>query len=184
MYLFEIIVLIAVTVLLPIVPAYILYKSLPTGKTIVTGPFKGLNIQLTGAFAGYFLVVLVVFGFIELRIKEKCEIWHVTGHIELENNSSAAEIEHILVSIRPPLWKVNPDGKFSVDILVKPGATGEPDWPLLAFDHPSGKYEMIPIDTSTKEYPFGLPLYKKKHHKFVKEVVITDPLILKKKQRQ
>jgi hypothetical protein len=184
MYLFEIVIFIMVTILLPIIPAYILYKALPIGKAIVTGPFKGLNIQLTGAFAGYFLVVLVVFGFIELRIREKCQIWHVTGHIELENNPSPTEIEHILVSIRPPLWKVNPDGKFSVDILVKPGATGELDWPLLSFDHPSDEYEMIPIDTSTKEYPFGLPPYKKKLHKFLREVVITDPLILKKKQVQ
>nr|NJM01963.1 hypothetical protein [Desulfobacula sp.] len=137
MYLFEIIIFIMVAILLPIIPAYILYKALPIGKTIVTGPFKGLNIQLTGAFAGYFLVVLVVLGFIELRIREKCQIWHVTGHIALEDTSSPAEIENILVSIRPPLWEVNPDGKFSVDILVKPGTTGEPDWPLLSLIIPA-----------------------------------------------
>lgn len=36
-------------VLLPIVPACVLYNALPT-STRVSGPFRGLNIQLTGAF--------------------------------------------------------------------------------------------------------------------------------------
>ncbi len=48
--------LLAALLLVPLVPAYILYKNLPS-KTSVKGPFKGLNIQLTGSFGGYFLLV-------------------------------------------------------------------------------------------------------------------------------
>lgn len=43
--------------ILPLVPAVILYKFLPS-RTNVSGPFKGLDLKLTGAFAGYFLLVL------------------------------------------------------------------------------------------------------------------------------
>ncbi|MEO8766378.1 MAG: hypothetical protein ABI416_18905 [Ginsengibacter sp.] len=43
--------------LLPLIPAFLLYKFLPS-KTNVDGPFKGLNIKLTGAFGGYFLLVI------------------------------------------------------------------------------------------------------------------------------
>ena len=55
--------LLAAVLLLPLVPAYVLYRTLPS-DTKVFGPFKGLNIQLSGAFAGYFLLVLFSSGVI------------------------------------------------------------------------------------------------------------------------
>lgn len=51
----------AAVLLLPLIPAFLLYKFLPS-KTSVTGPFKGLNLKLTGAFGGYFLLVLTAIG--------------------------------------------------------------------------------------------------------------------------
>src|ERR1700716_3283566 len=51
----------AAVLLLPLVPAFLLYKFLPS-KTSVSGPFKGLNLKLTGAFGGYFLLVLTAIG--------------------------------------------------------------------------------------------------------------------------
>ncbi|MEP6947864.1 MAG: hypothetical protein ABI863_01255, partial [Ginsengibacter sp.] len=47
--------------LLPLIPAFLLYKFLPS-RTNVSGPFKGLNLKLTGAFGGYFLLVLTAVG--------------------------------------------------------------------------------------------------------------------------
>src|SRR5690606_19064598 len=32
-------------------------------KTVVKGPFKGLDVNLTGAFSGYFLLVIISLGF-------------------------------------------------------------------------------------------------------------------------
>jgi len=49
--------LLAAILILPLIPAFLLYKFLPS-RTNVSGPFKGLNIKLTGAFGGYFLLVL------------------------------------------------------------------------------------------------------------------------------
>jgi hypothetical protein len=51
----------AAVLLLPLIPAFLLYKFLPS-KTNVSGPFKGLNLKLTGAFGGYFLLVLTSIG--------------------------------------------------------------------------------------------------------------------------
>lgn len=50
-----------VIMLVPLVPAFILYKYLPS-KTNVAGPFKGLNLKLSGAFGGYFLLVIIAAG--------------------------------------------------------------------------------------------------------------------------
>lgn len=46
-------------VLIPIIPAFIFFKFLP-GQADVDGPFKGLKIKLTGAFAGYFLIFIIL----------------------------------------------------------------------------------------------------------------------------
>ena len=51
----------AALLLLPLIPAFLLYKFLPS-KTSVAGPFKGLNLKLTGAFGGYFLLVVTAIG--------------------------------------------------------------------------------------------------------------------------
>jgi hypothetical protein len=49
----------AAILLLPVIPAYIIYKFLPAGETDVSGPYQGLSLKLKGAFAGYFLLVIV-----------------------------------------------------------------------------------------------------------------------------
>ncbi len=58
----------AIILLLPLIPAFIIYKFLPDkngnndelgGETEGIGPLKGLSWKLKGAFAGYFLLVLV-----------------------------------------------------------------------------------------------------------------------------
>lgn len=52
----------AAILLLPVIPAFIVYKFLPVGKpgdTDISGPYKGLSLKLKGAFAGYFLLVIV-----------------------------------------------------------------------------------------------------------------------------
>jgi hypothetical protein len=48
----------AVIVLLPLIPAYLLFKTLPS-RAVVKGPLAGLNVSLGGAFGGY--VALTVF---------------------------------------------------------------------------------------------------------------------------
>lgn len=54
--------IIAGILIIPLIPAFVIYKFLPS-KTVVKGPFKGLNVNLTGAFGGYFLLVIISLGF-------------------------------------------------------------------------------------------------------------------------
>jgi hypothetical protein len=58
---FNLIANLSTVLLIPLLPAFILYRFLPS-KTAVKGPFKGLTINLTGAFGGYFLLVLIAIG--------------------------------------------------------------------------------------------------------------------------
>ena len=66
--------MLAAVLLLPLIPAFLLYKFLPS-RTSVSGPFKGLNLKLTGAFGGYFLLVLTSIGiFFPLLKNEQAKI--------------------------------------------------------------------------------------------------------------
>jgi hypothetical protein len=58
---YNLILTLASVLIIPLIPALIIYKYLPS-KTAVKGPFKGLNINLTGAFGGYFLLVIIALG--------------------------------------------------------------------------------------------------------------------------
>lgn len=67
---YELLLHLSTVLIVPLLPAFILYKFLPS-KTMVTGPFKGLNLNLTGAFGGYFLLVLISIGLTHFVLKNQ-----------------------------------------------------------------------------------------------------------------
>src|SRR5262249_21725305 len=84
----EVLAYISAAILLPFIPAYVLYKTLPS-RTTVKGPFKGLNIKLGGAFGGYFLLVITIFGFIFTHPSPPpswCDIYRVEGKLDVASN--------------------------------------------------------------------------------------------------
>lgn len=82
---------IGAAVLLPLIPAFILYKILPAKANLV-GPLGKFTLKLSGAFAGYFALVIIVFGFVYSRPKpaapcpeppkERYMVYKVQGLIE------------------------------------------------------------------------------------------------------
>jgi hypothetical protein len=74
-------------VLLPLVPAVLIYLIFPRTETSLAGPFKGLTIRSSGAFAAYFLVLLATLPLLN-RQNNNLETllrptWVITGHISL-----------------------------------------------------------------------------------------------------
>ncbi len=129
----------AFIVIAPLIPAIILYKFLPS-RTQVTGPFKGLKIDLSGAFAAYFLVALVLGGYIsnestsrrnearqeiERLLATRVILWTVTGTLQVEGGS-AEDLRNVDWVIRPPVPPVPAsDGRFeigNVPFLTDPAA--------------------------------------------------------------
>jgi hypothetical protein len=49
-----------IIILLPVIPAFLLFKALPSSDADLSGPLKGFTIKLKGAFAGYFATVLLI----------------------------------------------------------------------------------------------------------------------------
>ena len=116
---------IVVMILVPLIPACIIYWLLPS-KTVVRGPFKGLQIQLGGAFGGYFLLVLCIFGFITTR-QRAFTLYTVEGKIQLK---SAQDLKAVSMGISPPTAQVLPTGDFIIRVPVENGSHELP-WLLI-----------------------------------------------------
>jgi hypothetical protein len=139
--------LIAFAILIPIVPAYILYKALPSTST-VEGPFQGLTIRLSGAFGGYFLLVILIFGF--HYSQPKYEVWEVQGRLQTDQGVS---LEKPTLSLLPSSINVSPDGRFNVLIPTTPGINGGLRFPQLHIEHEG--YQSVDLDLNENEPGYG-----------------------------
>jgi hypothetical protein len=149
-------VLITFTILLPLTPAYILYKALPA-ETKVAGPFKGLNIQLSGAFAGYFLLVLVILGFVSTRPKPPDpthEVWKVTGQMNFDNSWTDADKARLQLSLIPGNQRIYKEtGDFEMLVAPEVCADGKLKFPKLLIGQDG--YQTVTIDLDKPDAPYG-----------------------------
>lgn len=109
-------------VLLPLIPAFLLYKYLPA-KTHVSGPFQGLSIQLTGSFAGYFLIALGTGGFVREQLKSQslAQLWTVRGTVKLMPDGHSPQAADVDMLMRPPVPSgIQPDGSFEIEKVAVP----------------------------------------------------------------
>lgn len=175
-------VLISFTILLPITPAYILYKALPSRGT-VRGPFKGLSIQLSGAFAGYFLLVLTLMGFLSTRHKApdaRYEVWEVSGQINWNQDGTPIDTDRMQMSFYPATkQKVFADGRFVIQVAPEVLESGQLKFPTLMIEHPD--YIPVTIDLNASPARFGQRVKNVSIDNSTKEVAVKDTIELEKK---
>lgn len=127
---------IATLVILPLIPAVVLFKVLPsTGE--VSGPFKGLNVKFGGAFAAYLILFVCL---LQIRPTDfnHSHVWQVDGHITFERPQAEPKpnTNDIKVRVTPPDLVVHGNGSggtFRFDVPI-PEKNGEPDFPRLSLD--------------------------------------------------
>ena len=153
-------------VLIPMIPALILYAVLPSRAT-VSGPFKGLNIRLQGAFGGYFLLVLVVVGVnmdqrysderqLSANLYPKYETWKVEGTFKFPHALEQQSLNSLDILLEPKtgttIGKLDEANKlmFTVDIPIR--RTGpdpesyEVPFYTIVFDHPDFYPKNLSLD--------------------------------------
>jgi hypothetical protein len=124
-------------ILLPILPAFILYKFLPGNVITVKGPFKGLKVDMAGAFAGYFLLFIGCFLLVKQMIFEKpdrYEVWTVKAMIYDEYGVPLSKIKNKPdVSITPPADIDNGIFEFHIPVEVNSDYYNFPSINFTAF---------------------------------------------------
>lgn len=114
--------LLSFLVLVPIVPAYLLFRILPsTGN--VQGTFKGMEIKLGGAFAGYFVLVCLIIAELP-KIKEvvnpsPTQVWEVEGQLVDENGEGIQPLERKDITFQPDSLNLNPNGWFKITFATQ-----------------------------------------------------------------
>lgn len=142
--------LLAAVILLPLIPAFIIFKLLPASAD-VSGPLQGFEIKLGGAFGAYFALVVLVL-FTKNGIWDPApppppppayQVWTVSGTIDDNTGTPLLSLAPGDVTLLPPSLTQQP-GWFSIDIPVKPGQNGSTDYPTLEIT-PKG---YVPQDVS------------------------------------
>jgi hypothetical protein len=170
--------------LVPIIPAFIIYRFLPS-KTYVQGPFKGLKINLTGAFAGYFVLVLIVL--YNPRPKtEGFEMWTIKGLVNAD--SPVEKDDEIVVTVIPPVVEVNrqpgEEPSFVTSILATRKADGSVIFPKLRVDRqPVGTFDPVTFHLDEefyKSFPDRAKVFTITRDTNKHEMMITTGISVKK----
>jgi len=125
-------------ILLPILPAFLLFKALPS-TAIVSGPFQGLNINLGGAFAGYFAVVVLVIASHSILFPTPIppyQVWEVSGQVtDAKTGKPIEPLSASDVVLVPPPLEPNVAGTFKLKFYSWLGPSGDIEFPRLAVSH-------------------------------------------------
>jgi hypothetical protein len=173
----EVIIMMVLTVLLPIVPASILYKFLPSRAT-VKGPFKGLTIQLKGAFGAYFIVLLFLGGYF-LTVShqaQKYELWTVEGTLQLQEGGF--DNRDVIIAIAPPRQHLLLNGKFLIENVPLPKQLGT-NKPSLLIEKHGYDGTAVYLDDKKPEIS-GFPDYNIQYQPEKKNILIGNPIVLKR----
>lgn len=115
--------------LLPLIPSILLFKFLPS-TAAVSGPFKGLQINLGGAVGAYFLLVLVIWFGPSPTPPSPSEVWRVKGYVQDENGNYLSA-DKVNMNVEPRSIDYLQDGSFEMQVLVKRDEQGEMKMPTL-----------------------------------------------------
>jgi hypothetical protein len=141
-----------VAVLLPILPALLLFKALPSSKGEVKGPFKGLQIKFGGAFAGYLVILVLILRYLPSSYTTY-STWTVMGRIAFQHDPQLPDPNSAEISVRlvPPHLELDP-GPFTFEVPVTKKPDGTLVFPTLRIDVKDYQSLSIPLDP---EYRYG-----------------------------
>lgn len=142
------ILLIVVLVLLPLVPAYTLFRFLPSDGS-VEGPFHGTKLKFGGAFAGY-LVLFLALTQISAGMPQH-EVWVVRGQLSFADDGGTFDEHSVRFTLRPPGIDLHPDGSFRLTLIRMPDPSGEAELPTVIVEHPGYAPMRLDLDGAASQ---------------------------------
>jgi len=170
----------AVITLLPIVPAYVLFKTLKSNAR-VTGPLAGMKVQLGGAFGAYFIVFLVLFQGLKLDAETfQYHNWKVAGRVEFDTNGDKPDPHNITSYMKPPMLPIDADGRFEFTVPIQEFSDGHIEWPTILME--VGGFEQGVVRLAPNLPGWGSELQKLERDSKNRVLNLTQPVTLKAAQ--
>ena len=118
-------------VLTPLIPAYILFRTLKTTAEVSGKEFFGFQVQLGGAFAGYFVILLLLLHSFsgEIHPQDTEMVYHLKGQVvDDQDRGVALTPDSFALSSTSVLPRLSPtkDGQFDYSFIVSPGGSNYP----------------------------------------------------------
>ena len=137
----------AAAILLPLVPAAFLFWVLP-GRASAEGSFMGMKVKLSGAFAAYFVLFLLLSQFFPAPPVQTYSVWHIEAVYALEGQPDVLSSSDI--SLIPSATVAG--NLIRLDIPVGTSEAGQPKFPSLQVNHPpchsSSTIDLNQLETS------------------------------------
>ncbi len=110
------IVVLAALVFFPLLPAYLLFKLLPSSAE-TTGGAGDMKMKLGGAFGGYVALFVILGSYYAKVIAPATEVesWTVKGHIPIDRSVDRAKVA---VTLRPPKTEIREGNSFTIDFDI------------------------------------------------------------------
>jgi len=169
-----------VITLLPLIPAYVLFATLKSQAT-VTGPFSGLKIQLGGAFAAYFLVLVAVsWGMGSAIDPFHYHSWTIKGRVQASSGAKP-NYTHINTYMRPPDFSVRRDGTFEFEVPVRELSNGQLRWPQLSMEMDGFEPGFVYLYEPANEPGFGAELIPEHYDRINRVIELRQPVMMRSK---
>jgi hypothetical protein len=150
---FSLIGMYTVWILLPLVPAILIYWLFPNTTVAVSGPLSGLTVKAGGAFAAYMVVFAGSYSLVQTT-KETIggfqrQFWTINGLVKLVNTNgqeitSQDLLKKIAVSTKP-----DPHTVESYHVRLKILEDGEGGFPLVVVQIPQFGEKVIDLKSTT-----------------------------------
>jgi len=152
-------VLYIIYVLLPMIPAMVIYKLFPDTTITTSGTLSGWKVKTTGAFAGYIITVVLGYFLVQnthhLIAQINNPYWEISAKVQLLNEDGSKYhikrsndnlIDTLEVMVAPKLQRVN---SGTVHLII-PGSKKNWDMTELKFEIPNYGYTQINLKEASK----------------------------------
>lgn len=168
--------------LLPMIPAFVLFRFLPNTAD-VSGPFKGLTLKLSGAFAGYFVTVLLSWQVAKSMIEPTwSDNWNVVARITFDgapaNHPAAAQA---VVLVKPPTADIDSNGQLQMMVPIPRVHNGAVDLQRLIVALDGYETVNVPLDPDGEHLGFyGRQDFQVTFDNQKHRILVGKPIVLTK----
>jgi hypothetical protein len=147
---FRVLVLYLVTALVPIIPAIVTFKLLPS-TAMAKGPLQGLQLNFTGGVAAYLLFALIAVAFVQVNLpRGQAGDWREVSFSGQAQLPGAGDFDQRRMEVRLQPTRTSGDGLFADNIF-----SWTMVYPVRVVD---GK-PVLPFDGIVLEYAGYAPAY-------------------------